>query len=203
MAEQCETVKAAPRYQVSWEPCGFCGSAKRIILEGEAREAFVSLYPTHCNRELSEWFGVSRSTVCALGRRMKLKKDLTFLGQRRIEEMTRKVGKDNLPLAVFRREHPEEYRRVCKENGRKKHLLAESERRRLALGFEQRTRMHIVVKRLSAQARTHKSDMIRQCNYFAVDGHPSWVCYDSETRRSPRREATAVKHELRIVAADE
>lgn len=203
MAEQCETTKAAPRYQVSWEPCGFCGSAKRTILEGEAREAFVSLYPTHYNRELSEWFGVSYTTVCALGRRMKLKKDRKYLSQRRIGEMTRRLGKDNLPLMAFRRDHPEEYRRVCKENGRRISQLADSERRRLALGFEQRTRMHIVVKRLSGKARAQKSDMIRKRNYFAVEEHPSWVCYDSETRRSARREATAVKNGLRIVAADE
>lgn len=203
MAEQCETVKAAPRYQVSWEPCGFCGSAKRIILEGEAREAFVSLYPTHYNRELSEWFGVSCTTVCALGRRMKLKKDRKYQARLRFEEMKRRLGIDNLPLSAFHREHPEEFRRICIENGRRRSQLADSERRRLALGFEQRTRMHIVVKRLSGRARAQKSEMVRFRNYFAVEEHPSWVCYDSETRRSPRREATAVKNGLRIVAADE
>lgn len=203
MAEQCETTKAAPRYQVSWEPCGFCGSAKRIVLEGEAREAFVRLYSTHYNRELMEWFGISYSTVCALGRRMKLKKDHTFLGRRRIEDRKRKFGEDFIPMLVFRREHPEEYRRVCKEMGRKRSQMAASERRRLAMGLEQRTRMHIVLKRIPAKVRAHKSDMVRHCNYFSVKEHPSWVCYDSETRRSARREATAIKYGLRIVAADE
>ncbi len=44
--------------------------------------------------------------------------------------------------------------------------------------------------------------MIKQCNYFAVDEHPTWVGYDKETKRSARREATAIKHGLKIVGAE-
>lgn len=46
--------------------------------------------------------------------------------------------------------------------------------------------------------------MIRKCNYFADPlGDPRIVCYDSETQRSARREATAVRHGLKVVEADE
>ena len=46
--------------------------------------------------------------------------------------------------------------------------------------------------------------MIHRCNYFADPlGDPYIVCYDSQTRRSARREATAAKHWLKVVKADE
>ena len=34
-------------------------------------------------------------------------------------------------------------------------------------------------------------------------GDPHIICYDSETQRSARREATAAKHGLKVVEADE
>ena len=34
-------------------------------------------------------------------------------------------------------------------------------------------------------------------------GDPHIICYDSETQRSAQREATAAKHGLKVVEADE
>lgn len=46
--------------------------------------------------------------------------------------------------------------------------------------------------------------MIKACNYFADPlGDPHIICYDSDTQRSERREATAAKHGLKVVEADE
>lgn len=45
--------------------------------------------------------------------------------------------------------------------------------------------------------------MIKLRNYFADADHVTWVCYDSQTRRSPRMEATAMRHGLRLVEGDE
>ena len=46
--------------------------------------------------------------------------------------------------------------------------------------------------------------MIKACNYFADPlGDPYIICYDSETQRSAQREATAVRHGLKVVEADE
>ena len=45
--------------------------------------------------------------------------------------------------------------------------------------------------------------MIRKCNYFAAPlGDSHIVCYDSQTQRSPKREATAVRHGLKVVEAE-
>lgn len=45
--------------------------------------------------------------------------------------------------------------------------------------------------------------MKKRNNYFSVTEHPSWVCYDKDTRRSARSEATAQRYGLRVVAGDE
>lgn len=45
--------------------------------------------------------------------------------------------------------------------------------------------------------------MIKMHNYFADPDHVTWVCYDSQTERSPRMEATAMRHGLRLVEGDE
>ena len=57
---------------------------------------------------------------------------------------------------------------------------------------------------LSHRAAAQKHAMIKFCNYFPdPDGDPHIICYDSDTQRSARREATAAKHGLKVVEADE
>ena len=57
---------------------------------------------------------------------------------------------------------------------------------------------------LSHRAAAQKHAMIKFCNYFAYPlGDPHIICYDSETQRSAQREATAAKHGLKVVEADE
>ena len=57
---------------------------------------------------------------------------------------------------------------------------------------------------LSHKAAAQKYAMIKACNYFADPlGDTHIICYDSETQRSARREATAAKHGLKVVEADE
>lgn len=74
----------------------------------------------------------------------------------------------------------------------------------MAYGLERKTRLLIPLNNLTHNASSHKHLMIKQCNYFADPlGDSHIVCYDSETRRSARREATAERHGLKVVAADE
>ena len=68
--------------------------------------------------------------------------------------------------------------------------------------MDQKTKIRIPITKMTRKAVAQKHCMIKHCNYFADYDHPSWVCYDSETIRSPRREATAVKHGLRVVAGE-
>ena len=63
---------------------------------------------------------------------------------------------------------------------------------------------HIPSSPLSHRAAAQKYAMIKACNYFADPlGDPHIICYDSETQRSAQREATAAKHGLKVVEADE
>ena len=57
---------------------------------------------------------------------------------------------------------------------------------------------------MSRRAIAHKYAMIKDCNYFSDPlGDPHIICYDSDTQRSAQREATAAKHGLKVVEADE
>lgn len=85
----------------------------------------------------------------------------------------------------------------CKELWRKEQLRA-------FYGLERKTNLRIPSSPLSHSASAHKHAMIRCCNYFADPlGGPRIICYDSETHRSAQREATAAKHGLKVVEADE
>ena len=57
---------------------------------------------------------------------------------------------------------------------------------------------------LSHRAAAQKYAMIKCCNYFAAPlGDPHIICYDSDTQRAARREATAAERGLKVVEADE
>ena len=89
-----------------------------------------------------------------------------------------------------------------KRKDEKRHELMESERFRLLYGLTRKTKLRISENPLSHKASAQKCAMIKSNNYFAVDGHPSWVCWDADTVRSPRREATAIRHGLKIVEGE-
>ncbi|MCF2615567.1 hypothetical protein I6E41_11820, partial [Prevotella stercorea] len=48
----------------------------------------------------------------------------------------------------------------------------------------------------------HKYMMIKDCNYFAIEGEVNTICYDEQTRRSMKREVTARRYGLKVEAAD-
>lgn len=73
----------------------------------------------------------------------------------------------------------------------------------MTYGLERRTKLHIPDSNISHKASCQKYLMIKHCNYFAdPQGDPRIICWDDETQRSARREATAAKYGLRVVAAD-
>lgn len=95
-------------------------------------------------------------------------------------------------------------KRSAQEIGELRKDIWRKERLRIKYGIERHTSYRIPLKNLTHVAHNHKSMMIRQCNYFADPlGDPYVVCYDSQTRRSARREATAVRHGQKVVEANE
>ncbi len=118
-------------------------------------------------------------------------------------EATRKMFREGFnPLRVLKAKNPRKFKRSIEKRRDKWLEIRRRERARIIYGLPQKTKFHIVIQPLSHAASSQKYIMIKQNNYFSDPEHPSWVCYDSETTRSPRREATAIKHGLNIVAGE-
>lgn len=92
---------------------------------------------------------------------------------------------------------------MIKDRAEKRKDLIRRDRLRLEYGLPRLTKLRLTVNTLSHAARAQKSEMIRKKNYFSDPDHTEWVCYDSETDRSPQMEATAHRHGLYVVAGEE
>ena len=68
-------------------------------------------------------------------------------------------------------------------------------------GERQQTKLK-VCKNITRRASIHKYMMIKDCNYFAIEGEVNTICYDEQTRRSMKREVTARRYGLKVEAAD-
>lgn len=98
---------------------------------------------------------------------------------------------------------PRRYKATLDRMGKARSELFRKERMRVLYGLERKTRLRITDNPMTHKASAQKHAMIKECNYFAVDDDVWTVCYDSQTRRSTRREATAIKHGLKIVKGEE
>lgn len=198
-------------------------------LEGELKEKFCKLFPKHSNRRIMEWFGLSHTTVRRFKQELGLEKDMKAIRKELAKdvkkicekngyydsirgkapseacmEATRKIRAEGYhPITQLKATNPRKFKRWKQKMSENRKLLWEKERRRVKWGLEQKTKLRVSLYKLSHKASVQKNLMISLCNYFSHPEHRSWVCYDSETRRSEKREATAVRYGLHIVNADE
>ena len=206
------------------------GGKDEYYLEGELKERFCQLFPKNSNRRMMTWFGISFSTLQRFRRELGLQKDMRAIRKQlakdikktcekngyydslrghapseACQEATRKMWAEGFhPMKQLKAKKPRRYRMVLRKRSEKRKELWHKERLRLKYGLERKTRLHIPLNNIPHRAAAHKYLMIRQCNYFADPlGDPYVVCYDSQTQRSARREATAAKHGLKVVEADE
>lgn len=98
--------------------------------------------------------------------------------------------------------NPRRYNKRMKEGFEKRRQTVKRERARLLYGLEQKTSLKLT-KTMTHKMSAHKHAMIKQCNYFSDEEHPSWIFYDNETTRSARREAHAVKLGLKVYPSDD
>lgn len=216
------------KWQVPMRPHPRAG-VMQYYLEGELKEKFCKLFPIHSNRRLIKWFGISFSTIQRFRREFGLEKDMkaihkelardvkrinkrsglyeSFRNRRPSEatiEATRRMRAEGFnPMVVCRERNPRKYRQSIRKRVEVRKETIRKERARILFGLPQRTKIRICFNPLTKRAAQQKWVMIHQCNYFPDPDHTSCVCYDSETKRSARREATAARHGLRVVAADE
>ena len=199
-------------------------------LEGDLKERFCKLFPKNSNRRMMAWFGLSFSTLQRFKREFGLEKDMKAIirqqakdtkricerngyyaslrGKKPSEasiEGTRKLFASGFhPMKQLKANNPRKYKRLMRKKGEQRKELWRKERLRAFYGLERQTNLRIPSAPMSRRATVQKHAMIKVCNYFADPlGDPHIICYDSETQRSAQREATAAKHGLKVVEADE
>ena len=217
------------KWQVPMRPNTKSGM-KEYYLEGELKERFCKLFPKNSNRRMMAWFGISFSTLQRFRRECGLEKDMKAIRKQQAKD-TKKICERNgyyasirgkapseacmeatrqlraagfHPLKQLKANNPRKYKRLMRKKSEQRKELWRKERMRMVYGIERRTKLRLPLNSLTHAASACKYMMIRECNYFAdPDGDSHIICYDSETQRSARREATAAKHGLKVVEADE
>lgn len=215
--------KTKAKYQLPVQPGG------KYYMTEELEEKFRKLFPIHSNRRIMKWFGISLGTVERFKRKLGLKKDMRAIRKKLAQEIKRTCEKNGYydsirgkrpseasieatkrmraegfcPARRLKETNPRKFCRAMRKMGETRREMFRKERLRMKYGLERKTKLNIPCQPMSPTACSQKHAMIKQCNYFADGSHPAWVCYDSETRRSARREATAVRHGLKIVEGRE
>ena len=219
----------AAKWQVPMRPNEKRG-AKEYYLEGELKERFCKLFPKNSNRRMMTWFGIGFSTLQRFKREFGLEKDMQAIRKQQAKdikkicerngyydsirgkapseaclEATRKLRAAGFhPMKQLKANNPRKYKQLMRKKSEQRKELWRKERLRQKYDLDRQTSLHIPLNPLSHRASSHKHAMIKLCNYFPdPDGDPHVICYDSETQRSAQREATAAKHGLKVVEADE
>lgn len=217
------------KWQIPMRPSVKQPHLMEYCLEGEIKEKFCELFPKHSNIRIMTWFGIGFSTLQRFKREFGLQKDMTAIRKEQARDTKRICEKNGFydslrgkPMSEACREgarkkraegfhpwkrlkeiNPRKYKAAQKKKAEKWKETRDRDRRRVGMGFEPRTKFRHSFFKISHTASSQKHSMIRKNNYFADSDHPTWVCYDSETRRSEQREQTAIRHGLRIVNAEE
>ena len=219
----------AAKWQVPMRPNAKSG-AKEYYLEGELKERFCKLFPKNTNRRMMTWFGISFSTLQRFKREFGLEKDMKSIIRQQAKdtkricekngyyasirgkapseaclEATRRLRAEGFhPMKQLKANNPRKYRQLMRKKSEQRKELYRKEQLRAFYGLERQTNLRIPSSPLSHIASSQKYAMIKACNYFADPlGDPHVICYDSDTKRSARRAATAAKYGLKVVEADE
>ena len=219
----------AAKWQVPMRPNPNSG-VKEYYLEGELKERFCKLFPKNSNRRMMAWFGISFSTLQRFKHEFGLEKDMQAIRKQQAKDIKKICEKNGYyasirgkapseacleatrqlrasgfhPIKQIKATNPRKYKRLMRKKSEQRKELYRKEQLRAFYGLERQTNLRIPSSPLSHSASSHKHAMIKSCNYFANPlGDPHIICYDSETQRSARREATAAKHGLKVMEADE
>ena len=217
------------KWQVPMRPSTKNG-VSAYYLEGELKERFCQLFPKNSNRRMMAWFGIGFSTLQRFKREFGLEKDMQAVRKQQAKDIKKICERNGYyasirgkapseacmeasrqlrasgfhPIKQLKANNPRKYKRLMRKKSEQRKELWRKERMRMVYGLERRTKLRLPLNSLTHAASACKYVMIMECNYFAdPDGDSHIICYDSQTRRSARREATAAKHGLKVVEADE
>lgn len=217
------------KWQVPMRPNPING-VKEYYLEGELKERFCKLFPKNSNRRMMAWFGISFSTLQRFKREFGLEKDMKAIRKQHAKDIKKICERNGYyaslrgkapseacmeaarqlraegfhPIKQLKANNPRKYKQLMRKKSEQRKELYRKEQLRAFYGLERKTNLRIPSNPLSHRATAQKHAMTKCCNYFADPlGDPHIICYDSETHRSSQREATAAKHGLKVVEADE
>ena len=219
----------AAKWQVPMRPNAESGM-KEYYIEGELKERFCQLFPKNSNRRMMAWFGLSFSTLQRFKREFGLEKDMQAVRKQQAKDIKKICERNGYyasirgkapseacmeasrqlrasgfhPIKQLKATNPRKYKQLMRKKSEQRKELWHKEQLRAFYGLERQTKLRIPDDRMSRKASSQKHAMIKCCNYFADPlGDPHIICYDSETQRSARREATAAKYGLNVMEADE
>ena len=217
------------KWQVPMRPNAKSGMMEYYI-EGELKERFCKLFPKNSNRRMMTWFGIGFSTLQRFKREFGLEKDMKSIIRQQAKDTNRICEKNGYyasirgkapseacmeaarrlraagfhPIKQLKANNPRKYKRLMQKKSEQRKELWRKERMRMVYGLERRTKLRLPLNSLTHAASACKYMMIRECNYFAdPDGDSHIICYDSQTRRSEKREATAIRHGFTIVEGED
>ena len=217
------------KWQVPMRPNAKSG-VKEYYIEGELKERFCKLFPKNSNRRMMTWFGIGFSTLQRFKREFGLEKDMKSIIRQQAKDTKRICEKNGYyaslrgkkpseacleatrqlraagfhPIKQLKANNPRKYKRLMQKKSEQRKELWRKERMRMVYGLERRTKLRLPLNSLTHAASACKYMMIRECNYFAdPDGDSHIICYDSQTRRSEKREATAIRHGFTIVEGED
>ena len=217
------------KWQVPMRPSPKNG-VSAYYLEGELKERFCKLFPKNSNRRMMTWFGIGFSTLQRFKREFGLEKDMKSIIRQQAKDTKRICERNGYyasirgkapsdacleatrqlraagfhPIKQLKANNPRKYKRLMQKKSEQRKELWRKERMRMVYGLERRTKLRLPLNSLTHAASACKYMMIRECNYFAdPDGDPHIICYDSQTRRSEKREATAIRHGFTIVEGED
>ena len=217
------------KWQVPMRPNAKSG-VKEYYIEGELKERFCKLFPKNSNRRMMTWFGIGFSTLQRFKREFGLEKDMKSIIRQQAKDTKRICERNGYyasirgkapsdacleatrqlraagfhPIKQLKANNPRKYKRLMQKKSEQRKELWRKERMRMVYGLERRTKLRLPLNSLTHAASACKYMMIRECNYFAdPDGDSHIICYDSQTRRSEKREATAIRHGFTIVEGED
>ena len=215
----------AAKWQVPMRPNAKSG-IKEYYLEGELKYRFCKLFPKNSNRRMITWFGIGFSTLQRFKREFGIEKDMQAIRKQHAKDIKRICERNGYYASIrgkapsdacleatrqlraagfhqikqLKANNPRKYKRLMQKKSEQRKELWRKERMRMVYGLERRTKLRLPLNSLTHAASACKYMMIRECNYFAdPDGDSHIICYDSQTRRSEKREATAIRHGFKIV----
>lgn len=144
-------------------------------------------YPDMTASEISARFGYSKTRINTWAKRLGIRHSPET------EERIMKESADRLTEARRNMDH-----KAAHEKWRRRRKLDEI---RIMSGLRQKTRFKFAT--LSTQGRQTVWRLVRDFNYFTIDGERSTLYYDSETHRTPFEASHEKKYGIRFMPADE